>query len=128
MKDAFKASPKAADFKMMNMDVYAKFNIAGLRNEKESYDEMLKKIPVFFVVADFDMMDGPVGLQEFIHSLDYIKGNDLMSFPHHHYWYESDDHIPNSTVWRAKIGGYYRRAGNLSFMVVHAAGHQLPVT
>lgn len=105
------------EFKMMNMTVYDWFILDGLNSYTHLYDDILKKgVPVFILDGNFDVMDGPVGTEAWMSDLTWDK--------------MSDFHETSRQIYKIgdRTAGYYKSKDNLSFLVVHGAGHLVPST
>ena len=84
---------------------------------------LLKEIPVLIYDAMFDMLDGPVGVQEWLYNLLEFEGiEEFKRTPRDVYYYVSDD---NGEV---RVGGYFKQVGNLVFCIVIHSGHLVPTT
>lgn len=86
-------------------------DVPSLQETKHLIQPMMKKIRVLIYNGVFDLQDGPVGTEHLLLSLN-IPG---WSEAPRNLWFTGDS-----------VAGYVQEHGNLSFVLVHGAGHFVP--
>lgn len=93
----------------------------ALRDYSQYYNYLItENFPLLVMVGEYDMLDGYMGqtlwMKETLHTVDkdfWVQDRKIYSFA-------------ADTGASTRVGGYYRQAGNFTFLTVPKAGHFLP--
>jgi vitellogenic carboxypeptidase-like protein len=91
--------------------VYMHLKYDILLSVKHLIPFLTQHIRVNLYNGNFDLQDGPIGTEQFLHTLDIPGFNDARR----DLWFVDNE-----------MAGYSQSVGNLTFVIVHGAGHFVP--
>lgn len=125
MEDLNMDSKSGHTFNLMCDECYDALVHDGMNDFTSFYEEELTRtspIPIFIFAGNYDMLDGPYGTERWMENLHKWAG--LKTFEQQSrklYYYQN----PSGET---RIGGYYVKNLNLNFLIIHAAGHMVPIS
>ena len=113
-------STKSPVFSRSNKTVNENMKLDTIQTIVKDYDWLLQRnLTMLIYVGQFDMLDGPVGIQKWMKKLNY--------------WDSAHFHEQSRKIYRYddaegenRVGGYYKQSNHLSFLIVYGAGHLVP--
>ena len=116
-------STKETKFAASNETVYNNFVNDGMVRYIDEHQKILdNNLTLSIFIGQFDMRDGPYGIQEWMKSLKWSEIDKFHESSRNLYYYVSDD------KGEIKLGGNFKQHKNLSLLVIYAAGHLVPST
>ena len=117
------SSTKQTKYSVSNRTVYDNYMPDALKVYIDDHQKILDNdITLLIYAGNFDKIDGPYGIQEWMKNLKWEGMKDFYASSRNVYYYVSDDE------GEVRLGGNFKSYKNLQVLMVYASGHLVPTT
>ena len=115
-------SPKDPKYQGSSTSAYLAYQEEEMDDYTEIYSDILERgLPVLIYAGEYDIHDGPYGIEAWVKDMDWIKSNPEFYDQSRQIYFFQDENDGEQ-----KVGGYFRQYNNFALLAVPKSGHFVP--